>query len=921
MGEIYKPDSAFGLLAWKELLIGESVDWTQDTYDPNVKYSKGQSMVLMQYSLECTDSQGYCANSTIHPLGYHGPSYWKNNGTIASVLTCQDDQALVDGNPVELVDSVRSKTGTSSAGTSNTAAGNSILQKNGFKIENGIIIFDDDNLNRIITTSTPASTSGDGWTGNEYLLFENIVRIERVLGEGRWNHLFPYKKSIYTYSEFLKAAAKYPQFCNEKGDSMSLSPDDVCRKQLAVMFAHFAQETGKHDPSDSVVPEWRQALYYIREIGCPGSGKCSNYTQWGNTFFPPTSGQTYYGRGPKQLSWNYNYGRFSRMFLGNKQLLLDQPERVAEEGWLALGSAFWFYMTPQAPKPSIHDVVTGLWKPNQSDAQAGIKVGFGLTTYIVNGGQECGRGSETPNSAYRIEYYEKFLEYFNLVDDISEPKGCGFISSLPYGGAGDINMYWDKDWSVTHVECKLVVYQTGHSNLEPSGYDDCIRHLGGSVESGTTTDSGGTGSSGDSTGTGTSGTGDDSPSGTNETTGTGNDGTNETTEAGGTDNSTDATSQGTVLTGGKVQIENDQSFSILDPNLKKVVDAATPACGVPSIDLDNLSNEPPNVQRLASILTESQFDFLTSMKKDEYTYLGLLKAAKKYPKFCDESGTSLEGLAESEQEERLVESCKREIAAIFAHFSQETGYHDPNNAIPEWRQSFYYIREIGCPGDWKCNNYTAHNHQFYPPVSGQTYYGRGAKQLSWNYNYGQFSKAFLGNKHYLLVNPDRVAKDAWLNLGAAFWFYMTPQPPKPSMHDVIIGKWQPDQNDRNNKTFAGFGTTTNIINGALECGWGYESTASESRGNYFKALLEHFGLTPWSGEVLGCGTSQGFGTGSSSEGNIYFDRDWSASAPTCKLVSWFTEFSLFYPDSYKNCVKWVKGEDHEPGNLWIEFNR
>jgi hypothetical protein len=133
------------------------------------------------------------------------------------------------------------------------------------------------------------------------------------------------------------------------------------------------------------------------------------------------------------------------------------------------------------------------------------------------------------------------------------------------------------------------------------------------------------------------------------------------------------------------------------------------------------------------------------------------------------------------------------------------------------------------------------------------------------------------------------------------------------MHDVIVGKWKPDSNDLANRTYAGFGTTTNIINGAQECGWGYESFGSESRGKYFQELLTNFGITPWDGEVLGCGTSNGFGSGTSSEGNIYFDKDWAKTDPACKLVSWFTEFSLFYPDSYANCVKWVSGVDHEPG--------
>ena len=47
-------------------------------------------------------------------------------------------------------------------------------------------------------------------------------------------------------------------------------------------------------------------------------------------------------------------------------------------------------MTPQSPKPSIHDIASGWFVPTQNDADAGIESGFGMTTNIINGGHECG---------------------------------------------------------------------------------------------------------------------------------------------------------------------------------------------------------------------------------------------------------------------------------------------------------------------------------------------------------------------------------------------------------------------------------------------------------------------------------------------------------------------------------------------------
>jgi hypothetical protein len=82
--------------------------------------------------------------------------------------------------------------------------------------------------------------------------------------------------------------------------------DEACKRELAVMFAHFNQETGAHDPN-SQYPFWRQQLAHITEWVCTepqwgaGTSTC-NYAQtwdsWARTAYPPQSGVQYYGRGP-----------------------------------------------------------------------------------------------------------------------------------------------------------------------------------------------------------------------------------------------------------------------------------------------------------------------------------------------------------------------------------------------------------------------------------------------------------------------------------------------------------------------------------------------------------------------------------------------------------------------------------------------
>jgi len=77
--------------------------------------------------------------------------------------------------------------------------------------------------------------------------------------------------------------------------------------------------------------------------------------------------------------------------------LLDDPEQIAENGYISFLSALWFYMTPQSPKPSMHEVVTGLYVPSASDLSSdkNIKNGFGATIAIINGGKECNQCSDS----------------------------------------------------------------------------------------------------------------------------------------------------------------------------------------------------------------------------------------------------------------------------------------------------------------------------------------------------------------------------------------------------------------------------------------------------------------------------------------------------------------------------------------------
>ena len=88
--------------------------------------------------------------------------------------------------------------------------------------------------------------------------------------------------------------------------------------------------------------------------------------------FPCAEGKKYYGRGPMQLSWNYNYipAGAALGFDG-----LNNPDAVAQDPVLAFKTAIWFWMTPRDPKPSCHAVMTGAYTPTAEDVAAGRKIG------------------------------------------------------------------------------------------------------------------------------------------------------------------------------------------------------------------------------------------------------------------------------------------------------------------------------------------------------------------------------------------------------------------------------------------------------------------------------------------------------------------------------------------------------------------
>jgi len=242
----------------------------------------------------------------------------------------------------------------------------------------------------------------------------NKTNLGKYLDEEMWNELFPNrdgavlskktsKADFYSLKAFMMAAAKFPLFLAE-GD------DETRKRELCAFLANIAQETSAGwDAAPGGYFKW--GLFYIEEQGCDKG--CSQYSDAGNREFYPVKNVSYHGRGPSQLSWNYNYGAFSMAYYGVKDTLLNDPDLLAKDAVLAFASALWFWMIPQQPKPSCHDIMCNKWKPSAADVQKGRKPGFGATVNVINGGIECGKPSGE-KTKYRYQYYQYFCRYFNV---------------------------------------------------------------------------------------------------------------------------------------------------------------------------------------------------------------------------------------------------------------------------------------------------------------------------------------------------------------------------------------------------------------------------------------------------------------------------------------------------------------------------
>lgn len=182
-------------------------------------------------------------------------------------------------------------------------------------------------------------------------------------------------KGFYTYEAFIQAARTFGAF-GTTGDT------NTRKREIAAFLGQTSHET---TGGWATAPDGPYA--------------------WGYCFKEERgSSDRYRGRGPIQLTHDYNYDRAGRAIGVD---LRNNPDLVANDPVVSFKTALWFWMTPQPPKPSSHDVITGRWRPSAADTAAGRVPGYGVITNIINGGLECGKGNN-PQVQDRIGFYRRY---------------------------------------------------------------------------------------------------------------------------------------------------------------------------------------------------------------------------------------------------------------------------------------------------------------------------------------------------------------------------------------------------------------------------------------------------------------------------------------------------------------------------------
>lgn len=189
-----------------------------------------------------------------------------------------------------------------------------------------------------------------------------------VVSSAQFNSMFPSRIAFYTYAGLTDAMKKYPAFANTGSDT-------VKKQEAAAFLANISHESG--------------GLVYVEETN---QANWPVYCDLSQPYGCPAGQSAYHGRGPIQLSWNFNYYAAGNA-LGID--LLHSPDLVKTNGSIAWQTALWYWMTQKGPGTmTAHAAMTN-------------NAGFGQTIWAINGSLEC-NGRNPAQVAHRVALYQQF---------------------------------------------------------------------------------------------------------------------------------------------------------------------------------------------------------------------------------------------------------------------------------------------------------------------------------------------------------------------------------------------------------------------------------------------------------------------------------------------------------------------------------
>lgn len=195
-----------------------------------------------------------------------------------------------------------------------------------------------------------------------------------MISEIQFETLFPKRISFYTYTGLREAAEAYPEFGN-------FGSKEENKREVAAFLANIMHESIELQAINELDKSTHDKYCNDNEVAC-------------------APGKQYFGRGPIQLSWNFNYA------LAGKALgldLLNDPDMVSRNPTIAWKTALWYWMEIKGSGPLPSHLAM---KQN---------LGFGETVRSINGALECTKSKDNIGYQQQQQRIQNYLKITKLL--------------------------------------------------------------------------------------------------------------------------------------------------------------------------------------------------------------------------------------------------------------------------------------------------------------------------------------------------------------------------------------------------------------------------------------------------------------------------------------------------------------------------